>query len=118
MFVKCDLAKIEQLLIILIDNAIKYSESGTVTLEVGSTLHSAVLKVTDEGIGISREDAAKVFERFFRVDKARSRQSKSGGFGLGLSIAKKIVTVHNGDISAAPREPKGTCFTVKLPLSR
>ncbi|PWM76518.1 MAG: hypothetical protein DBY32_10300 [Phascolarctobacterium sp.] len=115
-FAKCDIHKIEQLLIILIDNAIKYSESGTIKLEVTSNLHNAVIKVSDEGIGISKEDSQKIFERFFRVDKARSRQN--GGFGLGLSIAKKIISAHKGEIYVKPNKPQGTVFVVKLPLAR
>lgn len=111
-----DKSKIEQLLIIFIDNAIKYSESGTITAVVEAESMHAVIKVIDEGIGISESDAEKIFERFYRVDKARSRAI--GGFGLGLSIAKIIVQRHGGTVSVKPRSPHGSIFTVRLPLYR
>lgn len=111
-----DKSKIEQLLIIFIDNAIKYSESGTITAVVEAESMHAVIKVMDEGIGISESDAEKIFERFYRVDKARSRAI--GGFGLGLSIAKIIVQRHGGTVSVKPRSPHGSIFTVRLPLYR
>lgn len=111
-----DKSKIEQLLIIFIDNAIKYSESGTITAVVEAESMHAVIKVMDEGIGISESDAEKIFERFYRVDKARSRAI--GGFGLGLSIAKIIMQRHGGTVSVKPRSPHGSIFTVRLPLYR
>lgn len=111
-----DKSKIKQLLIIFIDNAIKYSESGTITAVVEAESMHAVIKVMDEGIGISESDAEKIFERFYRVDKARSRAI--GGFGLGLSIAKIIVQRHGGTVSVKPRSPHGSIFTVRLPLYR
>lgn len=111
-----DKSKIEQLLIIFIDNAVKYSESGTITLSVHAESMHAVISVMDEGIGISESDAEKIFERFYRVDKARSRAI--GGFGLGLSIAKIIVQRHGGTVSVKPRSPHGSIFTVRFPLYR
>ena len=103
-FSLCDKDKIKQLLIILVDNAIKYSDSGTITAEV------------EEGIGITEGEAERIFERFYRVDKARSRAS--GGFGLGLSIAQWIVKRHGGSITAHQRDGGGTVFTVRLALYR
>lgn len=108
--------KMEQLLIIFIDNAIKYSESGTITVTVDADSMHAVIKVMDEGIGISESDTQKIFERFYRVDKARSRAA--GGFGLGLNIARIIVVRHGGTVSVKPRSPHGSIFTVRLPLYR
>ena len=111
-----DKNKMEQLLIIFIDNAIKYSESGTITVTVEADSMHAVIKVMDEGIGISESDTQKIFERFYRVDKARSRAA--GGFGLGLNIARIIVVRHGGTVSVKPRSPHGSIFTVRLPLYR
>lgn len=115
-FILGDKNKMEQLLIIFIDNAIKYSESGTITVTVDADSMHAVIKVMDEGIGISESDAQKIFERFYRVDKARSRSA--GGFGLGLNIARIIVVRHGGTVSVKPRSPHGSIFTVRLPLYR
>ena len=115
-FILGDKNKMEQLLIIFIDNAIKYSESGTITVTVDADSMHAVIKVMDEGIGISESDAQKIFERFYRVDKARSRAA--GGFGLGLNIARIIVVRHGGTVSVKPRNPHGSIFTVRLPLYR
>lgn len=115
-FILGDKNKMEQLLIIFIDNAIKYSESGTITVTVDADSMHAVIKVMDEGIGISEGDAQKIFERFYRVDKARSRAA--GGFGLGLNIARIIVVRHGGTVSVKPRSPHGSIFTVLLPLYR
>ena len=115
-FILGDKNKMEQLLIIFIDNAIKYSESGTITVTVDADSMHAVIKVMDEGIGISESDAQKIFERFYRVDKARSRAA--GGFGLGLNIARIIVVRHGGTVSVKPRSPHGSIFTVRLPLYR
>lgn len=115
-FILGDKNKMEQLLIIFIDNAIKYSESGTITVTVDADSMHAVIKVMDEGIGISEGDAQKIFERFYRVDKARSRAA--GGFGLGLNIARIIVVRHGGTVSVKPLSPHGSIFTVRLPLYR
>lgn len=115
-FSLCDKDKIKQLLIILVDNAIKYSDSGTITAEVEADGMQAVIRVLDEGIGITEGEAEHIFERFYRVDKARSRAS--GGFGLGLSIAQWIVKRHGGSITAHPRDGGGTVLTVRLALYR
>ena len=115
-FSLCDKDKIKQLLIILVDNAIKYSDSGTITAEVEADGMQAVIRVLDEGIGITEGEAERIFERFYRVDKARSRAS--GGFGLGLSIAQWIVKRHGGSITAHQRDGGGTVFTVRLALYR
>ena len=108
-FSLCDKDKIKQLLIILVDNAIKYSDSGTITAEVEADGMQAVIRVLDEGIGITEGEAERIFE-------ARSRAS--GGFGLGLSIAQWIVKRHGGSITAHPRDGGGTVFTVRLALYR
>lgn len=116
-FVNCDEQKIKQLAIILVDNAIKYTTSGgSVLVRFESADEStAVFSVADSGIGIAEEDLGKVFERFYRVDKARSREM--GGNGLGLAIASEIVKLHEGKISVASRLGEGTKFTVELKIN-
>lgn len=115
--VNCDEQKIKQLAIILVDNAIKYTTSGgsvLVRFESADDV-KAVFSVADSGIGIAEEDLGKVFERFYRVDKARSREM--GGNGLGLAIASEIVKLHEGKISVASRLGEGTKFTVELKIN-
>jgi two-component system, OmpR family, sensor histidine kinase CiaH len=99
----------------LFDNAIKYSQKGkSVTVESANKKHSAIIKVTDEGIGIAQAELPHIFDRFYRADKSRSQ---ADGHGLGLSIVKKIVTAHNGSITVASVLHKGTTFTITLPLT-
>lgn len=109
-----DTNKIYELLIILLDNAIKYTEENDViTISTFEKDNKCVIEIKDTGIGISDEGLERVFERFYREDKARSRET--GGSGLGLSIADFIVTEHGGTIKASHNNPKGTIFTIKLP---
>lgn len=99
----------------LVENAIKYNNTdGTVTASLNSDHQYFYLKVIDTGIGISEEDQERVFERFFRVDKARARQT--GGTGLGLAITKDIVLKHHGSIKIHSKEGEGTTFIVRIPL--
>ena len=109
-----DSGKLYQLIIILIDNALKYTESGD-EIEIGCHLkdNKCVIEVKDTGIGISEEGKKRVFERFYREDKARGRET--GGSGLGLTIASTIVSICGGTISVSNNVPKGTVFTVKIP---
>ena len=115
--INADEQKIKQLAIILVDNAIKYTpEGGTVLVSLESfNLERAVFAVMDSGIGIAPEDLDKVFERFYRVDKARSREM--GGNGLGLAIASEIVKIHEGKISVESKLGEGTKFTVELKVN-
>lgn len=109
-----DTNKIYELLIILLDNAIKYTEENDeITVSTFEKDNKCVIEIKDTGIGISDEGLERVFERFYREDKARSRET--GGSGLGLSIADLIVTEHGGTIKASHNNPKGTIFTIKLP---
>lgn len=111
-----DRVRLRQLFLNLVDNAIKYTpEGGSVWLSVGREDGSAVFEVADSGIGIPQEDLEKIFNRFYRVDKARSREQ--GGSGLGLSIAKWIAGLHRGSISVTSELGKGSSFVVRLPLS-
>lgn len=109
-----DPEKLKQLLFILVDNALKYSKD-SVFVNITADADGARIHVEDQGIGIPKEDQEKIFERFYRVDKARSRQT--GGSGLGLSIAKRIVDAHRGKLSLTSEEGKGTVMTVTLPPS-
>ncbi|MCD4779005.1 MAG: cell wall metabolism sensor histidine kinase WalK [Candidatus Omnitrophica bacterium] len=109
---------IGQVLINLIENAVKYNKkNGTVTVKVSVLPEQGVLQISvvDEGIGIPEKDLLRVFERFYRVDKARSR--KLGGTGLGLSIAKHIVQIHGGDIHVESQLDHGSTFTFTLKLA-
>lgn len=110
-----DRMRLEQLLTILVDNAIKYSARGTVTVSALRQNRQLVIMVEDEGIGIDTQDIERIFERFYRVDKARTRAE--GGFGLGLPIAKLIVEQHHGTIEVESKKNGGSSFIVKLPLT-
>ena len=109
-----DTNKIYQVIVILLDNALKYTEKGD-SVEIATYLkdNKCVIEVKDTGIGISDEAINHIFERFYREDKARSRET--GGSGLGLSIADMIVTSHGGTIRASHNGDKGTIFTIRLP---
>ncbi len=108
--------KIEQLLINLLDNAIKYTDTGEIAIVLGNDGRNTTIEVRDTGIGIPRDRLPYIFERFYVVDKSRSR--KTGGTGLGLSIVKHIVLLHDGDISVESVMGEGTRFIVKLPIRR
>lgn len=112
--VSIDTNKIYQLMVILLDNAMKYTEEGD-SIEIATFIkdNKCVIEVKDTGIGISDESIKHIFERFYREDKARSRET--GGSGLGLSIADMIVTSHGGTIRASHNGDKGTIFTIRLP---
>ena len=114
-FVSADRGRIGQVLANLLSNAIKYTdENGRISISVGAEDDKAVLVVEDTGIGIPREDQVRVFERFYRTDKSRTR--KTGGAGIGLSISKAIVQAHGGTIYCESGSDKGSRFVVKLPL--
>jgi heavy metal sensor kinase len=111
-----DRLRLRQLFLNLIDNAIKYTpEGGKVTLALERENGLVVFRVTDTGIGIPDADLPRIFDRFYRVDKARSREM--GGTGLGLSIAKWIAELHRGTITVESEVLKGSVFTVRLPLN-
>lgn len=113
--ITADEFKLEQMFLNLIDNAIKYTDKGTISIHVSRENGNVAISVQDEGIGIQEEHLPRIFERFYVVDKSRSR--KSGGTGLGLSIVKHIVSLHNGAISVKSELGKGTTFRIVLPES-
>lgn len=100
----------------LVDNAVKYSEGrGPVTVAVGRTVDAVEVSVTDTGIGIPAASLERIFERFYRVDRARTRST--GGTGLGLSIVKRVVSNHGGEVNVTSREGEGSTFTLRFPVS-
>lgn len=108
---------LEQAVINLLDNAIKYSATGqTVRVEAVHEQSEVVIRVCDQGCGISREHLPRIFERFYRVDKARSR--KLGGTGLGLSIVKHIAQAHHGRVTVASTVGQGSTFSIHVPVPR
>ncbi|TYR80284.1 cell wall metabolism sensor histidine kinase WalK [Priestia megaterium] len=114
-YVAVDQDKITQVLDNIISNAIKYSpEGGTITFSIEQHTHEIVVSIKDQGMGIPKANLTKIFERFYRVDKARTR--KLGGTGLGLAIAKEIIEAHDGRIWADSKEGYGTAIYFTLPI--
>ena len=113
-WVEIDTDKMTQVIDNIMNNAIKYSpDGGTITVSVRTTDVQLILSISDEGLGIPKQDLPKIFDRFYRVDKARSRAQ--GGTGLGLAIAKEIIKQHHGFIWAKSKYGKGSTFTIVLP---
>ncbi|HPE15903.1 MAG TPA: ATP-binding protein [Oscillospiraceae bacterium] len=113
--VTADRARIEQVMMNIVANAIKYTpDGGTIEITAGEKPDGVWMEVADNGIGIPPKDRARIFERFYRVDKARSRES--GGTGLGLSIAQEIVRQHGGTISLVDKDTPGLTVRIELPL--
>ena len=113
--IKTDKTLLKQLMTILFDNALKYTdEDGVIELTISANDRTLFLKVADNGPGISTADKKKIFDRFYRVDKARTRQT--GGFGLCLSLAKQITEALKGTITVKDNKPKGTIFEVKIAI--
>jgi len=105
---------LEQALVNLVNNAVKYSEPDkTVEIDIGVSKTQISISVKDNGYGIPQNHIERLFERFYRVDKARTRQE--GGTGLGLAIVKHIAQVHNGEVNAISEFGKGSLFTITIP---
>ncbi|MDG4657573.1 cell wall metabolism sensor histidine kinase WalK [Ectobacillus antri] len=116
-FMEIDEDKITQVLYNIISNALKYSpEGGTITYRLRERADMLEISISDQGIGIPKENVDKIFDRFYRVEKARSR--RMGGTGLGLAIAKEMIKAHGGDIWAKSEEGKGTTIYFTLPLGK
>jgi two-component system sensor histidine kinase VicK len=110
-----DKSRIEQVLINIVSNAVRYTpEGGKITISAGASGSNIWIKVSDTGVGIPKEDIPRLFDRFYRVDKARTRAY--GGTGLGLSIAHEIITKHGGSIQVESELDKGTDFIILLPI--
>lgn len=114
--VKIDADRFSQVMINLIDNAIKHTSEGYINISVKNDGQFAMLKVSDTGSGIPSEHLSHIFDRFYRADEARRRDT--GGAGIGLSIVKSIVAAHNGSISVESQSGIGSTFVVKLPLQK
>ncbi|MGT2926245.1 cell wall metabolism sensor histidine kinase VicK [Streptococcus cuniculipharyngis] len=116
-WLEIDTDKMTQVLDNILNNAIKYSPNGgQITVSVKTTENRLIIAIEDQGLGIPKKDLPLIFDRFYRVDKARSRAQ--GGTGLGLSIAKEIVKQHKGFIWARSRDGQGSTFTIVLPYER
>jgi two-component system phosphate regulon sensor histidine kinase PhoR len=113
--IRADETRLQEVLYNLLENAVKYSrENGEIRLQAERCGREIVISVRDNGIGISRDDLPRIFERFYRADKARSREF--GGTGLGLSIVKHIAQLHGGRVEAESEAGKGTTIRVLLPI--
>ncbi|WP_040951559.1 sensor histidine kinase [Gorillibacterium massiliense] len=113
--VYADGLRMEQVMLNLLDNAVRYTELGSIELRVEQTDKHAIVTVTDTGIGIPEEERPYVFDRFYRVEKSRSRQF--GGTGLGLPIVKKLIELHGGTVTVSGNTGSGTCFRLDIPLT-
>ncbi len=106
--------QIKQLTMILLDNACKYAKNGSIHVVLKRDHEKAILSIRNSGPVIPKEDLEHIFERFYRANKSRSRDT--GGYGLGLSIAQTIVHNHKGNIKADSTEKSGTTFRVSMPV--
>jgi two-component system phosphate regulon sensor histidine kinase PhoR len=111
--IKGDPFKLEQLFVNIVDNAVKYTEKGEITINLSHAERDIFVTIEDTGIGIPESELPRIFERFYVVDKSRSR--RLGGTGLGLSIVKHIALLHSGEVTVKSTSGQGTKVTVRLP---
>ena len=115
LYAEADEDRLRQIMMNLLSNGINYTpEGGRVTVKVDGDDDHIRIRISDTGIGIPKKDLTRIFERFYRVDKARSRSS--GGTGLGLSIVKHLVELHKGTIAVDSTVGAGSTFTIELPV--
>ena len=115
-YVDIDQDRMTQVIDNILNNAVKYSpDGGTITVKIEDNHRSVIVRISDEGLGISKQDAEKLFDRFYRVDKARSREQ--GGSGLGLAISKEVIELHGGSIWVDSVEGEGSTFNFELPYT-
>ena len=107
-----DVRRLEQVVYNLVENGIKYTNNGGITVRTFLTKESIIIEIRDTGIGIPKKELPKIWDRFYRVDKSRTR--KTGGTGLGLYVAKQIIESHDGDINVKSKENEGTIFSIYL----
>jgi two-component system sensor histidine kinase SenX3 len=114
--IACDRRQLLNAIVNLVDNAVKYSDPGQ-PVEIGAGVEDGrvAIEIRDHGIGIPSQDLERIFERFYRVDRARSRQT--GGTGLGLSIVRHVLAAHGGEVTVSSREGEGSVFTLFVPLA-
>ena len=113
--IEADRDRLKQVLVNLLDNAIKFNkDAGKITIKTARLSDGIEIRIEDTGIGIPPNDLPRIFERFYRVDKARAKES--GGTGLGLSIVKHIVEAHKGSMTCTSVLGQGSSFQIKLPL--
>jgi len=114
--IRADETRLQEVLYNLLENAVKYSrENGEIRVQAARRGSEIVLSVSDDGIGISKDDLPRIFERFYRADKARTREL--GGTGLGLAIVKHIAQLHGGRVEAESEPGRGTSIRVVLPIA-
>ena len=113
--ISADYNRLKQIIVNLLSNAINYcKENGEVTVDVDKDDEFVHFSIKDTGIGMEEEELPRIFERFYRIDRARNRDS--GGTGLGLSIVKHLIEAHHGKITVTSKVNVGTTFTVSLPI--
>jgi two-component system phosphate regulon sensor histidine kinase PhoR len=112
-FILADAPRLEQVVVNLVHNAVKFTTAGSITATVKARAGAVEFSIADTGVGISRDDLARVFERFYKADPARNRI----GTGLGLAIAKHLVEAHDGQIGAESQEGKGSRFFFTVPIA-
>ena len=113
--IESDFAKVRQILVTLVSNALKFTSEGGVTLRAHSTHNGVVLEVQDTGVGIEEEALQHIFDPFWQVDQTKTR--RSGGSGLGLTVARRLAQLLGGDLSAESTPSVGSTFRVRLPRS-